>query len=47
MNYGEQVVAFVTAFKEFDHTTVKSATGKKVTVVVKSANRTDTQNSVE
>jgi hypothetical protein len=47
MNYGEQVVAFVTAFKEYEHTTVKSATGKKVTVVVKSANRADTQNSVE
>jgi len=47
MNYGEQVVAFVTAFKDFEHTTVKSASKKQVTVVVKDSNRSSTQNSVE
>ena len=47
MNYGEQVVAFVTAFKDFEHTTVKSASKKQVTVVVKDSNRSSAQNSVE
>lgn len=47
MNYGEQVVAFVTAFKDFEHTTVKSASRKQVTVIVRDSNRSTTQNSVE
>lgn len=47
MNYGEQVVAFVTAFKDFDHTTVKTASKKQVTVIVRNDKKSDTQNSVE
>jgi hypothetical protein len=47
MNYGEQIFAFVTAFKDFEHTTVKSASGKQVTIVVRNNDRSNTQNSVE
>lgn len=47
MNYGEQIVAFVTSFKEYDHTSVKVGNKKQVTIVVKSKNRSDTQSSVE
>jgi len=47
MNYGEQVVAFVTAFKDFEHTTVKTASKKQVTIIVRDSNRSTTQNSVE
>ena len=47
MNYGDQIVAFVTAFKNFEHTVVKTASSRQVTVVVRNNNRTSTQESVE
>ena len=47
MNYGEQIVAFIQSFKDFEYSSVKSANTKTVTITVKDNDRGSAQDKIE
>lgn len=47
MNYGEQIVAFIQSFKDFEYSSIKSANTKTVTITVKDNDRGSAQDKIE